>query len=104
MSPECKIETWLSLCSWLAEKKLQGHRNRGRLRSYSELCRFDSQPRGIHEAKVLYVRTVEALQEAAQSLATAAVIGVDVEHNHMRSYRGIVCLLQLHAGPSLTIL
>ena len=54
----------------------------------------------ISEADYWYVETDIALEEAAQQLAKADVIGVDIEHNHLRSYRGIVCLVQLHAGST----
>ena len=52
------------------------------------------------KADCCYVKTSEALEEAAEQLAKAEVIGVDIEHNHLRSYRGIVCLIQLNAGST----
>ena len=61
-------------------------------------CRCNQDTGGIAEARVCYVKTSQALDEAAEQLGKARVIGVDIEHNHLRSYRGIVCLVQLHAG------
>lgn len=60
--------------------------------------RYNVQPKPAEEAESQLVQTSMALHEAVQQLAKADVIGVDVEHNHLRSYRGIVCLVQVHAG------
>ncbi len=65
------------------------------------MCRYKQTSSSIGEAQCFYVGTSEALEEAADRLAKASVLGVDVEHNHLRSYRGMVCLLQLHAGDRI---
>lgn len=48
----------------------------------------------------LYVNTYEGLRQAVETLAGVTALGIDLEHNHLRCYQGLTCLVQLSTGPS----
>lgn len=73
------------------------------LRSYQQpfpidvLRRFSESPTHVGYK---WVNTLAALREVVVKLASAKAVAVDVEHNHTRSYLGLICLVQLSDGAS----
>lgn len=55
-------------------------------------------PEPLQRSRCKWVANMEDLQAMLNDLAHAEVLAVDVEHHHMHSYLGLVCLLQLYAG------
>jgi len=49
----------------------------------------------IPSTPMMYVDTVDKLQEMVKELQTETMIGVDVEHHSYRSYLGLTCLIQI---------
>jgi exosome complex exonuclease RRP6 len=49
----------------------------------------------LEETNATFVDTEDALEEMLQVLKSASEIAVDLEHHDMRSYGGIVCLMQI---------
>eukprot|EP00092_Neocalanus_flemingeri_P021730 GFUD01023573.1.p1 GENE.GFUD01023573.1~~GFUD01023573.1.p1 ORF type:complete len:902 (-),score=286.05 GFUD01023573.1:77-2782(-) len=52
-------------------------------------------PTDIPGTSMMYVDTLEKLQEMIKELQQEEVIGLDVEHHNYRSYLGITCLIQI---------
>jgi exosome complex exonuclease RRP6 len=49
----------------------------------------------LEESTATFVDTEEALDEMLRELKQARVIAIDLEHHDLRSYAGIVCLMQI---------
>ena len=65
--------------------------------------RFGGAPLGVGQVPLRFVDSAAKLQAAAAELSQAAAVGVDVEHNHIRCYQGLTCLLQLTTGEAPTL-
>ena len=65
--------------------------------------RFGGAPLRVWQVPLRFVDSAEKLQTIAAELSQAAAVGVDVEHNHTRSYQGLTCLLQLTTGEAPTL-
>lgn len=55
-------------------------------------------PAPIQRKACKWVASPRDLQGMLADLTGADMLAVDVEHHHMHSYLGFVCLLQLSAG------
>ncbi|KAF4724405.1 hypothetical protein FOZ62_029618, partial [Perkinsus olseni] len=47
------------------------------------------------EAELMWVDTVELVDEMLDELAEAPEVAIDLEHHNMQSYRGFTCLIQI---------
>lgn len=64
----------------------------------SRPCRFGVSAPKAGEVPCTYVETRTGLSRVKEALGNVAAFGVDLEHNHTRSYHGTVCLMQLSTG------
>lgn len=55
-------------------------------------------PASIVQSTCKWIASVSDLQALVQSLQSIEMLAVDVEHHHLHSYLGFVCLLQLSTG------
>ena len=55
-------------------------------------------PASIVQSTCKWIASVSDLQALVQSLQSVEMLAVDVEHHHLHSYLGFVCLLQLSTG------
>ncbi len=55
-------------------------------------------PSSIVQSTCKWISSVSDLQALVQSLQSIEMLAVDVEHHHLHSYLGFVCLLQLSTG------
>ncbi|KAK9816641.1 hypothetical protein WJX72_003201 [[Myrmecia] bisecta] len=55
-------------------------------------------PQRVEDSPWQWIGTVEDLRRVASLLMAARRIAVDVEHNALRSYQGLTCLLQISTG------
>ena len=55
-------------------------------------------PAPMEDSPCNWVATLPDLQAMVHSLAGVEMLAVDVEHHHLHSYLGFVCLLQLSTG------
>lgn len=55
-------------------------------------------PAPIDAAACQWVASLPDLQSMIHSLESVKMLAVDVEHHHLHSYLGFVCLLQLSTG------
>ena len=55
-------------------------------------------PASIVQSTCKWIASVPDLQALVQSLQSIEMLAVDVEHHHLHSYLGFVCLLQLSTG------
>ena len=58
-------------------------------------------PAPIRRKTCKWVASLKELDAMLADLTGVEMLAVDVEHHHMHSYLGFVCLLQLSAGRSL---
>ncbi len=58
-------------------------------------------PASIVQSSCKWIATVPELQALVQSLQSIEMLAVDVEHHHLHSYLGFVCLLQLSTGKCI---
>ncbi len=61
-------------------------------------------PASIVQSTCKWIAGVSDLQALVQSLQSIEMLAVDVEHHHLHSYLGFVCLLQLSTGKLPTSL
>ncbi len=55
-------------------------------------------PASIVQSSCKWIASLSDLQALVQSLQSIEMLAVDVEHHHLHSYLGFVCLLQLSTG------
>ena len=58
-------------------------------------------PVPIEAAPCRWVASLPDLQSMIHSLGSVEMLAVDVEHHHLHSYLGFVCLLQLSTGKTV---
>ncbi|KAL0050003.1 hypothetical protein WJX82_002589 [Trebouxia sp. C0006] len=64
------------------------------------LSRHTDMPASIVQSTCKWIASVSDLQALVQSLQSIEMLAVDVEHHHLHSYLGFVCLLQLSTGKT----
>lgn len=64
----------------------------------SALCRPVDMPASLEQSQCRWIGRVADLQAMVHSLQGIDMLAVDVEHHHVHSYLGFVCLLQLSTG------
>lgn len=60
-------------------------------------------PPPIEVCPCQWVASLPELQSMIQRLEAVEMLAVDVEHHHLHSYLGFVCLLQLSTGKSCVL-
>ena len=55
-------------------------------------------PASVEHCIPSWVASLTDLQDMIQSLEGCQLLAVDVEHHHLHSYLGFVCLVQLSTG------
>lgn len=55
-------------------------------------------PASIVQSTCKWIASLSDLQAMVQNLQSIEMLAVDVEHHHLHSYLGFVCLLQLSTG------
>lgn len=58
-------------------------------------------PAPIEASACHWVASLPDLQSMIRSLEAVEMLAVDVEHHHLHSYLGFVCLLQLSTGKPI---
>lgn len=58
-------------------------------------------PPPLQHGTCQWIANVVDLETMLQDLSSAEMLAVDVEHHHIHSYLGFVCLLQLSTGKPL---